>query len=259
MDLLRNLYAYRTYLWRNAWNDVRYRHAGTAFGLFWDVANPLLQAAVYAGVFGRFFAAHGRTPEYAYYVCCGLFPWISFSEGLVRGSQSVIRSAPFLRSLPVPTEVIVAESALASCLLLAVLLALLVAAGVARGTGLSAPHLLLPVLALLLHGLTFGLSLGLSALRVLFGEMAELLRYVSWLWMWTLPIVYAERAFGAGAPVWMRFNPPYVFLTAIRGVLAEGRWVSGAEWAEMTAWVVLATIVGRVTERALRVEVQDAL
>ncbi|PIE35788.1 hypothetical protein CSA56_02875 [candidate division KSB3 bacterium] len=33
-SLFKHLYHYRRYIWNNAWNDLRYRYAGTSRGIF---------------------------------------------------------------------------------------------------------------------------------------------------------------------------------------------------------------------------------
>jgi ABC-type polysaccharide/polyol phosphate export permease len=255
------LWRYRRFILRCAWNDVRYRHAEAALGVFWTVVSPLLQAGVYTVVFARGLSLvqPGRSAEYALYVCAGLFPWTSFSENLVRSSQALLRQAPYLRSIPLPHEACVAASAVASLLGLLPSLTVLTLVALLAGTPPDALWVV-PAAACLLHAFAFALALPLAELRVLFGDVSEFLRFGMLLWMWSLPIVYPDRLV-AGSPifVWAEVNPPYLFVRALRGALLEGQLPHGSEWVQMLLWPVAAALVGSAVARRLRPGARDQL
>src|SRR5215475_8610925 len=48
-----NLWRYRRFIIRNALSDVRYRYAGSAAGVAWNVINPLAQILIYSLVFSQ--------------------------------------------------------------------------------------------------------------------------------------------------------------------------------------------------------------
>jgi ABC-type polysaccharide/polyol phosphate export permease len=261
-SLFSQLYEHRRYIWRTARAEIRYRYAGTGVGFFWNVLSPLLQVLLFTTVFSMVLALRGRHQwaGYGFFVCTGLFPWASFAEGVTRGSQSLIRNAPYLRTLAVPHVAFVAQSSLVSLFGLLVSLSLLLPVASWQGEPWSWTLLGLLPLALLLHALAFGLSLALSSLRVLFPDVGEGLRLVLQLWMWSLPVVYREAMLPGGvAPWWMRLNPPYVFIQGIRDVLLEQRLPVIGSWGLMLVWVLLALAAGVVVARVLRSEVRDSL
>ena len=48
-----NLWRYRGYIVKNALSDVRYRYAGSAMGIAWNVVTPLAQILIYSFVFSQ--------------------------------------------------------------------------------------------------------------------------------------------------------------------------------------------------------------
>lgn len=253
--MLRTLPINYPYVWRTAWVDLRYRYSGTGVGVFWNLVNPLLQVGIYSLVF-PFFRQRGG---YVLFLCAGLFPWQSFSEAVVRGSQALSRNAGLLRALPIAAETFVAQSALASLLGLLLTLAVLAPVALWQGAPFGPALVWVPLVAVLLHGLAFGLSLALAPLRVLFPDVSDALRALLQLWMWSMPIIYPEPALFERHPWLALLNPPYPFLRGLRGALLEGRHVEPLELAAMLAWVALSVGGGLLVARALRGSARDLL
>jgi len=51
---------------------------------------------------------------FALYLCAGLLPWAAFSECILRGAYPFIENAPYLKKLPIPEQVFVAQNAVAA-------------------------------------------------------------------------------------------------------------------------------------------------
>src|SRR5687768_3371525 len=111
--MFKHLYHYRRYIWRTAWNDLRYRYAGAALGVFWNFIHPLLELAIYAVVFTQLMAVRSTELQpqlFVLYLFLGLFPWISFAEAVVSGSNVLLENALYLRRLAIPAEIFVAKN-----------------------------------------------------------------------------------------------------------------------------------------------------
>jgi ABC-type polysaccharide/polyol phosphate export permease len=255
--MLETLWRYRHYVWGGAWNELRYRHAGTGAGIFWNLGNPLLQAAVYVTVF-PFLRQQGGA--YATYLLAGLFPWQAFSEAVVRGSQALGQNAGMLRSLPVPGEAFIVQSALTSLATMQITLLLLMPIAWFAGHAPAWAWLWLPVIGTALIALGFGLSLALAHLRVLLPDVGEVLRFFMQMWMWSMPIIYpVAMAQRAGIEPWLPLNPPYVFLRSLREALIEGHGPNAGTLLVMGAWTALALLGGALVTRLLRREARDWL
>lgn len=260
--MIANLYRHRRYIWRNAWNDLRYEYAGTGIGVFWNIINPLLLVLVYAFVFSRLVGLRSggnRGALYVLFLCTGLFPWQAFSEGIVQGSTSLRANSVYLRRMAIPPEIFVAQRALTSVYNLLLLLALLLPLGLFLGEPLSWSLLLLPLLAVLLQMLAFGLSLALASLRVFFPDIGEILRVLVRTWMWTMPIIYQETLLPEDLRFVFNLNPPYMFIKAIRTIFLEQRGPSLDSWLIMGGWLALSMLVGSLVMQKLQGEIRDTL
>ena len=114
---------------RNALSDVRHRYAGSAIGVAWNVLNPLAQILIYSLVFSHLMASRvpgtGSGAAFALYLCAGLLPWAAFSDCVLRGANAFIENAQYLKKLPIPEQVFVAQNAAAATLFLGISMALL--------------------------------------------------------------------------------------------------------------------------------------
>ena len=116
--MFRALYEYRNYIISNAAGELRYRYAGSSLGFFWNIVNPVLQIVVYTFVFSNIMKAKmdgiESTSGFSLYLCAGMFAWISFQECVARGAGVYTECSSFLKKLPVPEYVFVAQKSLSS-------------------------------------------------------------------------------------------------------------------------------------------------
>jgi len=121
---VRIFWMYRLFIWRSAISDLRYRYAGSAMGVFWNVLIPLAQILILTAVFSQIMEVRlpraGTTNSFAIYLCSGLLPWLGFSECVSRGTQSFLENATYLKKLPIPEQIFVAQNAVGATLSLGV-------------------------------------------------------------------------------------------------------------------------------------------
>ncbi len=260
--VIQHLYIYRRYIWQTAWNELRYRYAGTGLGVFWNIINPLLEVLIYTFVFTQLLIIRSggeRTAPFVLYLCVGLFPWLAFSETVAQGSNALLENANYLKRLAIPAEIFVAKNVLIATFSLYISLLLLIPFSLILGGPLSWSWLLLPVVALLLQGLGLGLALILASLRVFFRDIGEALRAVMQLWKWTMPIVYPAALIPESLRPWLPLNPPYLFIEAIRNLFLAQQLPSLSAWAIMLGWISLFGLVGVLVMQKLQVEIRDSL
>lgn len=260
--MITNIFKYQRHILSNSWNELRYRYAGTAIGFLWNFGNPLLEALIYTIVFSQIIRLRtgiDQTGPYILFLTAGLFPWISFAEGITQGSISIVKNAGFLRRLAIPTEIFVAISSIVSASKLHVYFFLLIVINLLLNNSLGWALLLLPIIGILLHGLSFGMTLILANLRVLIPDLGEVLRALIQLWRWTMPIIYAEDILPENIRFLFLLNPPYIYIKSIRQIFLDQSVPSVLEWGIMIAWVFLFIVLGSIITRKLEVEVKDAV
>lgn len=268
--MVRGLFRYRSFIWQNAVAELRHRYAGTNLGVVWNVLNPLALIAVYAVVFTGIMTAQiapdqlprGVGPEVAFvlYLTSGLLPWLAFAECLTRGCNAFTDNAAYLKKLPIPEQVFVAQTAASATLGLAISFSLLLIVSLALGLRPTWHWLLLPVPLVALQLLGFGLGLLCGTLNVFFRDIGQLLTLALQLVLWTVPIVYLEQTLHPTLAAVVRWHPLYPALHAIRSLFLFRQGLPGPEiWAAMIAWPLLACGVAWLAFGKLRREIRDLL
>src|SRR5207247_4456805 len=122
---------------------------------------------VFTQIFQRSGDDAAGAPSYPYpvWLCSALLPWSAFAECINKGTHSFIANAIYLRKLPIPEQVFVAQTALTTTINLAVSFSLLIIVGLALGYYPSWHWLLLPAPFLLLIAMGFGVGMLLGTLN----------------------------------------------------------------------------------------------
>lgn len=258
------IWSYRRFIWDTALADLRYRYAGSGLGVFWNVLTPLAMLVVYAVIFGSVFAQ--RTPSgsvaasaFVLYLSSGFLPWGAFVDCLTRTTNALVTNATYLRKMPIPEQVFVAQAASSAALGMLIAVGLLVIAALALGQRPMWTWIALPAIALLWQGFGFGLGLALGTLNAFFRDVGQMLVVVLQIWMWSVPVVYPESILPGVYRAVLPFNPAYPFLVTFRSAYLDGSLAPAWAWAAMLVWGVLAITVGHVILSHLRAEVRDVL
>lgn len=262
--MIGSLVQYRSFIWRHARADLRHRYAGTGMGVAWNVLHPLAVISIYSIVFTSIFkrdtlsAGGGKLP-YTFYLCAGFFPWLAFSDCVSRGCGSFIANATYLKKLPIPEQVFIAQNAAACTLSLSLNLVLLLVLALVLGWTPGWTWLLLPVPIILLQWLGFGVGLFLGTLNVFFRDIAEWVGIALQLIFWTVPIVYTIDAPPAWAAMLLQWHPLMPPLEAIRDLFLHRTLPPSHLWIGMIAWPVLVSIVAYLVLQKLRPEIRDVI
>lgn len=262
--MLPALWQYQRFIWSRAVTDLRHRYAGTGLGIVWNVVHPLALIALYSIIFTSLM--HPVPPEgidstfaYTLYLCSGFLPWLAFAECVTRGSGAFIENAPYLKKLPVPEQVFVAQTAASATLGLLISFSLLLVISLALGLKPAWTWLLLPLPLVALQLLGFGIGLIIGTLNVFLRDLGQLLTIALQTVMWTVPIVYAADALPAVLKPVLAFHPLYPALHGTRELFLYGRLPTMGMWVAMFGWAVVALGIGGMIFRSLRNEIRDVI
>lgn len=258
------LWQHRRYIWDMALSDMRHRYAGSGLGVFWNVLTPLAMLAVYTFIFTRVLVpSTARTSLagglFVLYLGSGFLPWGAFTDCVARGTNSLIENAAYLKKMPIPEQVFVAQSAVSALLGMLIVEVLLIGLAVFLR---QPPHwtwLLMPFVALVWQAFGFGLGLILGTLNVFFRDIAQVLGVLFQIWMWSLPVVYLEDVLPQAYRVVLAFNPAYPFLEAMRASYLETYTTPSWIWPAMGGWALAACVLGMLVLRQARSEIRDLL
>lgn len=255
-----NLYKHRSYIWRTALADVRTRYAGSGLGPFWNILQPLALIIIFTIVFSTIMKREGTLGvHYTIYLCSALLPWIAFGECLTRGTNSFIANAIYLRKLPIPEQVFVAQAAVSTCISLSISFTLLIVLSIMLGHLPSWHWLLLPLPLGLFIAMAFGIGMMLGTLNAFIRDIGQIVPIIVQIGFWSYPIVYVERFLPEGIQKILPFNPVYPFLHSIRDLFVERAIPDPLMWGLMLFWTGLAGALGYLVLRRLRPELRDVI
>jgi len=242
---------------------LRDRFLGSALGLAWAVANPLLMLGIFTFVFG--FVFHSRLPgattsmSFVLWLISGYAPWLAISEGLTTSALSVAGNSSIIKNLAFKTELLPIASVLTGLVPLGVGLVFLVVLLAAVGGTPSWPWLFVPLGVLLQFLLLAGLGLILSAVTVFVRDVALALPNVLLLVLFASPIFYPLDAFPAALRPIARANPFYVVTEMYRAPLVDHTLPSLASIAYLAVLSGLAFWAGLAFFRRLKAHFDSRL
>jgi len=216
---------FRTLLLKELGRDFQ----GTITGWFWFVVTPLLLLAVYSFVFGVIFAARvpaGLDVPFVAWLAVALWPWLAFSDGVLRGSRAIRQHSALIAKVSLPRRLLTVSTQTASFLLQIAGYGVVLVALLALGVDLSLrglPYLLLVLASLYLFSL--GLALLVSAVQVFLRDLEQLLPTLFMFWFFLTPILYAPELLPGGMARWLQFNPMFLWVEEIRAALFHGKWL----------------------------------
>ncbi len=244
-------------------SDLRYRYAGSVIGVSWNVLMPLTQILIFTVVFSQLMEVRlpraTGTTAFAIYLCSGLLPWLGFSECVSRGTQSFLENATYLKKLPIPEQIFVAQNALGATLSVGISMSLLFALTIVLKGEITWAWLVVPTVILLLQSFGFGLGLMLGSLNVFFRDIGQGLGIVLQMWMWLTPIVYVKEILPALFQRLLVFNPAFPFIDSLQRIIVRGLWPDQWHWSLMTFWALTAPLAGYMILRKLKPEIRDVI
>lgn len=243
--------------------EIRGRFVGSIGGWVWTLVHPLLLLAIYALIFRIIFRVQfPQLGQHAFvsFVAVGLWPWLAFQEGVLRGTQAVQANSGLVKKVAFPHELLVYGAVAATFAIhlagFAVVLAVLALAG--QDIVLWGILASLPVLAVLFL-LTVALALLCGALQVFLRDLEQVLTPLLMVLFYATPVLYPLSLVPAWLGEAMQFNPLVHFVETIRGLILYGTF--RPEWGAVLtlAGVVAALLVGRTVFRRLSPHFEDFL
>ncbi len=172
--------------------DLKAKYKDSALGLFWSLARPLMQLAIYFVVVGQFIGAARGIPDFAVYIFSGLVAVGLFTEIVVGGTGSILANSGLVKKVYVPRELFPLASVGSALFNFGVQLIILIGATLLVGSFPWHAQVLYVVPALLLL-VVYGTALGLfaSALNVYMRDVQYLVEVTTMLLFWASPVVYS--------------------------------------------------------------------
>jgi ABC-type polysaccharide/polyol phosphate export permease len=171
--------------------DLQAKYRGSALGVLWTVANPIMLMGVYLLVFGVVWPSpFAQGGHYPLFLLVGISVWTFFATALQSSTRSMLDNANLIRKTRFPRQLVplsVVGAHLVSFLVMLVVLLVVNAAALPRA---RATELLAVPLAVLVVGLVSGLALAAASLNVLFRDIEFIVAALLVPWFFLTPIIY---------------------------------------------------------------------
>ena len=226
--------------------EILSRFAGSAFGLIWALANPLLLLAIYSFVFGQLFQQRMgdlSADSYIVFLALALWPWMMFADGVMRAMQSVQANAPLVKKVAFPHLLLVLAAVNSVFLVhiagyIAVLLLLSATGSAIHLAGV--PSALLAIATLYL--LAVGMGALLAALQTLLRDVEQVVAPALMMLQFLTPVLYPISIIPEAYRQWFAWNPLTAVMTRLRDGFLLGALPQPGDLGMLFAGVVVAIV-----------------
>lgn len=223
---LGDLWAFRELIYFMTWRDLKVRYKQTVLGALWAILQPVLQMVVFTLLFNKTagLQADNGLP-YPIFNFAALLPWTMFDKALQTAGRSLVTNRNMLTKIYFPRLIIPLASVLSSVVDFLIAFGVLIAMMIYYHLQPTANYRIsitpalatLPLFFLLALVTAFGVSLWLAALNVIYRDVGYVLPFLTQLWFFASPIVYATREVSATWRWLYALNP-------MVGVIDGFRW-----------------------------------
>jgi lipopolysaccharide transport system permease protein len=234
--------------------EILARVKGTALGVVWLYAQPLMTVAAYYLVFDVVFKARlgegAPTHSLGGYLVVGMVPWMAFADSVSRAMASLVEAGSLLQKNALTPVLFPARMVAASAstyLPLIVLLALIAAAV----NGFSAALLCLPLLFGAQLLLAFLLGYALAILAAAMRDVLQLASFLLSLGVFASPVLFTVSMIPEELRWLIWLNPMSPAILAYQTVLLTGQVPALEIWLALAAWLAaLALFLNRLIGRS---------
>ncbi|MBS1809267.1 MAG: ABC transporter permease [Acidobacteria bacterium] len=228
--------------------ELSSRYKGSLMGIGWAIISPAVMIVIFtiifSGIFGARFGNAGGHLSFAVYLFCGLLPWIAFSEGVQRATNSLIENINLVKRVVFPMEVLPVNLAFAAIItqLLGTIVLLIAHLLIERQLHLTV--LLLPLLLIPQLLATIGLGWLMASLGVFLRDMPQINQLVLMAWMYLTPIFFPENLIPPNYFWLVKFNPMAPLIRSYRRILLEGQLPDWSGLSFTLAFAVVCFVIG---------------
>ena len=230
--------------------DVQAKYRGSALGVAWTLANPVLLMAVYLLVFSVLWKTpFGNEGHYALFLLVGLSAWIFFATSVQSASRSLLDNANLIRKTRFPRQLVPLSVVATHLISFGVMLGALLVLNFALLPRVRATEWLALPIGVALVAITGGLALAIASLNVLFRDIEFLVAALLLPLFFLTPVLYplsdqqiASRQWVVDLIHWANpLSPP---IEALHAVLFYGNLPTAGDTIYTIAAALLALALG---------------
>lgn len=253
---LKELWSYRDLYSLFVNRNIVTQYKQTILGTLWFFIQPILTVIMYMVVFGGIAGiATDGIPQPLFYLA-GTCMWQYFSDCLGKTSNTFVTNSGLFGKVYFPRLIVPLSNVTSNLLRFGIQLSLFVIVYVVYAIIGCSAHLnwyalLVPVLILMMAGLSLGFGTLISSMTTKYRDLQVLFSFILQLWMYATPIVYplslvkGKTAMGIDLYTAMRLNPVTPVLETFKyGTLGAGEFIGWGWLAYSFIFMVALLIFG---------------
>ncbi len=253
---LKELWSYRDLYSLFVNRNIVTQYKQTILGTLWFFIQPILTVIMYMVVFGGIAGiATDGIPQPLFYLA-GTCMWQYFSDCLGKTSNTFVTNSGLFGKVYFPRLIVPLSNVTSNLLRFGIQLSLfvivyIVYAFIGCSAHLNWYALLVPVLILMMAGLSLGFGTLISSMTTKYRDLQVLFSFILQLWMYATPIVYplslvkGKTAMGIDLYTAMRLNPVTPVLETFKyGTLGAGEFIGWGWLAYSFIFMVALLIFG---------------
>ncbi len=227
-------------------------------GVLWTLVTPLIMVGAYWVVFKFLFGS--PIPNFALFMFVGMIGWTVFFGGLSIASQSIVGNPTLVTKVNFPREIVPGSAITANAVTALAMVVIAVPLCLAFPQGSWAPLVFMPVVLVLIFGMTLGLGLIAAGLNVYYRDVEHIITAVGLPWFFLTPIFYTfEQVSQTVTHQWVLTvlhygNPIAPGTIALQDAIFWGRWPAWGDLLYTAVAAVVFLVAGVLIFRRLKRE-----
>jgi lipopolysaccharide transport system permease protein len=248
MDIVLDLWHWRTLLLHFVRRDIRVRYIGSVMGIFWSVIHPIALLIIFTLVFSVVLGVRFRVGQgiehYALYLFCGMLPWLSFQEGVIRSTSSLANHANLIKKVRFPSRIIPLYICISQIVHQLVGIGVLIVAILIIARTLHLWILAFPILLIIQLLFTVGLGWLLAAGNAYLRDLTQVAGVGMVVWMYLTPVVYPMTAVPSQFQTYIWLNPLSHLISGYRAIFLDGISPFTAGFFYFTLFAIVLFTIG---------------
>ncbi len=241
---LREIWHRRELLFFFTWRDIKVRYKQTILGFFWAILAPLASMFIFTIIFGKVANLPSDGLPKAVFYLCGLVIWRYFANAFGATSNSIVGNKAVITKIYYPRLITPLSSCLTGLVDFAIAFAVLLLLMAYYRIAPPATALLMPLLIILAMTSALGIGLAFSSLNVKYRDIAQLVPFVTQLWMYCTVVVPFSEVSEFLPGKWRYvygLNPMAGVVEGIRWCMLHHEMTGAAEGLPVQApWMLIA-------------------
>lgn len=214
---LRDLWIYRELIYFLTWRDLKVRYKQSVLGVLWAIIKPFMAMVVFTIFFGNLAKLPSDGMPYPIWSYTGLLPWEFFAAALSVSARSMLTSGSMVSKIYFPRIIVPLSSVFANLVDFLIAFVILIGMMFFYKITPTINMVWLPLFVLLAVVTALGVGLWFTALLVMYRDINYMLPFITQLWMFVSPVVYASSSVPEQWRLLYSLNP-------MAGVVEGFRW-----------------------------------